>query len=158
MTNWTISNLRQRPEFVDVIADRCWTAWWIDSPVSPAEYRSWVQACVDSAGVPASFVAHRGERYLGSVKLIASDLEARPHYTPWIAALWVEATQRRQGIAAQLMDAAREEAKRCGHDTLYLCASPANSPYYLARGFEQIEADVTGLNVFSLATHHSFLS
>ena len=56
----------------------------------------------------------------------------------------------RKGIAAALMQRARTEAKRLGHDICYLCAEPKVTPYYLARGFTQIETDVAGLNVFSI--------
>jgi GNAT superfamily N-acetyltransferase len=149
---WTISNLRDVPRYVDTVASRGWHAWWTDSPVPLAEYRNWVQACIESTGVPACFVAYSGEQYLGSVKLIASDLEARPQYTPWIAALWVDEAFRRQGIAARLIDAARAEAGLCGHKTAYLCATPENSPYYLARGWKLLEEAVSGLNIFTIPT------
>jgi GNAT superfamily N-acetyltransferase len=149
---YIISNLRERPEFVSTIADRCWNAWWTDSPVSLREYTGWVQACVTSTGVPAAMVAHEDGVYAGSAKLIASDLEQRPHYTPWIAALWVDETFRRQGIAEALIQQARAEARRCGFDKVYLCATESNSPYYRARGFTQIETDVGGLNIFAIVT------
>ncbi|WP_234827476.1 GNAT family N-acetyltransferase [Sinorhizobium meliloti] len=70
--------------------------------------------------------------------MIENDLDDRPQYTPWIAALWVEPDMRRRGIAAKLMEAARKEASARGHAFCYLCATPDNSPYYLARGFKQI--------------------
>ncbi|QND28242.1 GNAT family N-acetyltransferase [Sinorhizobium meliloti] len=60
-----------------------------------------------------------------------------------------EQGMRRRGIAAKLMDAARKEASARGHAFCYLCATPDNSPYYLARGFKQIESEVSGLNLFS---------
>ncbi|WP_318854340.1 GNAT family N-acetyltransferase (plasmid) [Sinorhizobium meliloti] len=46
--------------------------------------------------------------------MIENDLDDRPQYTPWIAALWVEPDMRRRGIAAKLMEAARKRASARG--------------------------------------------
>lgn len=143
-----ISDLRDRPGFADTIADRAWHAWWTESGVPLADYRAHLDPMMEGDGVPFALVAHEGDAYVGSVLVIENDLEARPQYAPWIAALWVEPEQRRQGVAVQLIDAARAEAARLGWQACYLCATPDNSPYYLARGFRQLEADVAGLNVF----------
>lgn len=88
--SFAISTLQEHPQFAGIIADRCWHAWWQDSEISLAEYRGWVKECITSKGIPSCFVAHDGETYLGSASLIADDLSSRLHYTPWIAALWVE--------------------------------------------------------------------
>jgi hypothetical protein len=127
-----ISSLRQVPQFADTIAHRGWSAF--DSGLTLAEYRAGLEPLMKSEGVPSALVAHDKEKYLGSVLVIANDLDARPDLTPWIAALWVEPNHR-AGV------------KRC-----YLCATRENSPYYLARGFNLIEEDVTGLSVFDIST------
>ncbi len=144
-----ISDLRAVPHFAATLADRAWNAWWTDK-ISLAEYRSWVDACLVDEGVPMALVAHDGERYLGSVKLIASDLDSRPQYTPWIAALWVDPENRCQGVATRLLHEAAASAKRAGFASAYLCASAENTPFYLARNFRQIETDVEQLNIFVL--------
>jgi GNAT superfamily N-acetyltransferase len=150
--HFTISNLRERPEFMDVVADRCWHAWWTKTAVSLAEYTGWVAQGLSSSGVPCTMVAHIGQTYAGSVALIASDIDERPNYTRWIASLWVEEDYRRQGIAAALIEQARSEAKHCGFEIAYLCATEANSPYYRALKFVEIEENVDGLNIFEIKT------
>ena len=145
-----ISLLRDRPEFADTLADRAWHPWWTESGMTLAEYRSHLDSMLAGQGIPLGFVAHDGERYVGSALLIDSDLEARPQLTPWIAALWVEPQHRRQGVAASLIDAARAEAARLGHRTCYLCAVPDNVPYYLRRGARLLEQDVDGLDVLAM--------
>ncbi len=145
-----ISPLHRHPHFADTIAHRGWHAWWTDSGVPLVDYRKHLDPMMAQTGIPLALVAHAGETYLGSALLIESDLDARPQYAPWIAALWVDEAHRRKGIAAALMQRARTEAKRLGHDICYLCAQPKVTPYYLARGFTQIETDVAGLNVFSI--------
>jgi GNAT superfamily N-acetyltransferase len=145
-----ISNLHSRPDMADIIANRCWNAWWTETEVSLAEYRAHLEPMMGGKDVPVALVAHEQGEYLGSVLLIENDLDDRPQYTPWIAALWVEPEFRRQAIAAKLIEAARGEAAFHGYGLCYLCATPDNSPYYIARGFEQIETDVSGLNVFTI--------
>ncbi|MGH6858829.1 MAG: GNAT family N-acetyltransferase [Phyllobacterium sp.] len=145
-----ISNLHSHPDMADIIADRCWNAWWTATEVSLAEYRSHLEPMIGGKKIPVALFAHEQGEYLGSVLLIENDLDDRPQYKPWIAALWVEPESRRQGIAVKLIEAARKEAAFQGHELCYLCATPDKSPYYIARGFEQIETDVSGLNVFTI--------
>jgi predicted N-acetyltransferase YhbS len=145
-----ISNLRNHPDMADIIANRCWNAWWTETEVSLAEYLAHLEPMMAGKDVPLALVAHVQGEYLGSVLLIESDLDDRPQYTPWIAALWVEPKSRRQGIAAKLIEAARGEAAFHGYGLCYLCATPDNSPYYLARDFEKIESDISGLNIFTI--------
>ena len=152
MRTWTISNLAHVPQFADTVADRGWHAWWQHDGVSLEFYRTGLEPMLKGEGIPAGFVAHRGEAYLGSALLIENDLEARPSLSPWIAALWVDPEHRRQGIANDLMTAARAAAATVGQQTVYLCGEKKVTPYYLARGWRQIETDVGGLNVFKMAT------
>jgi GNAT superfamily N-acetyltransferase len=150
MANMQISTLRQRPGFAATIAARCWAEWWADSDTSLADYRGGIEACALSEALPDCFVAHVGDDYVGSILLIANDLDSRLTLTPWLAALWVEPTHRRQGVAARLMAAACAEAARLGYPGAYLCATPENSPYYVKRGFRVIEKGVEGMNVFAI--------
>ena len=143
----TITLLRECPGFADTIADRGWHAWWTDSGVTLADYRAHLDPMMGS-GLPFALVAHDGPAYQGSVLVIENDLDARPQYAPLIAALWVEPQHRRQGHASRLIEAGRPESARLGHPTCYLCATPDNAPFYLARGFARIEEGVEGLDVF----------
>ena len=145
-----ITNLCDKTDFAKTIADRVWRAWWRDSDVSLSELQSGIEQMAVGRSIPLAFVAHDGSRYLGSVLLIENDLEGRPQYSPWIAALWVEPVARSRGIAGDLMQAARLEATRLGFQTCYLCATDANAPYYQARGFDMIDRSVSGMNVFTI--------
>jgi N-acetylglutamate synthase-like GNAT family acetyltransferase len=79
-------------------------------------------------------------------------MEVRPQYTPWIAALWVDPEFRSRGLAQALISAARQKLFNSGIEKVYLCATEENSPYYRARGFAQIETNVSQLNVFETVT------
>lgn len=145
-----ISNLKDAPGFADTVADRGWNAWWTESGVPLEQYRAHLDVMIEGNGIPFCLVAHDDDVYLGSVLVIDDDLEARPDYAPWIAALWVEVSARRRGIASRLIDAARAEAIRLGNEICYLCATADKTDFYRARGFALIETDVCGLNVLRI--------
>jgi GNAT superfamily N-acetyltransferase len=149
---FTVSTLRAFPDFADTVAQRGWQAWWTESDMSLASYRAGLDPMIARDGILLGLVAHVGETYLGSVLGIENDLLSRPQYSPWIAALWVDEAFRRQGVAAALIERARQEAARLGHQLVYLCAIPEKAPYYLKQGLEQIERDVDGLCVFRIKT------
>lgn len=148
----TLSDLREVPGFAATVADRVWRAWWEPEGVPLAALRARLDESLGPAitRVPSSFVAHRHGTFLGTVALIASDMEGRPKLTPWVAALWVEPERRRQGIGAALVTHAARAAYAAGHERVHLCATAANAPYYLKLGWTRIEADVGGLDIFIL--------
>ena len=87
---FTISDLRRRPEFFDIVADRIWQAWWQQSGY-PLDYISTrLLENMEPTPVPFALVAHDGDNFLGTASVIASDLEERPQLTPLVAAVWVE--------------------------------------------------------------------
>ena len=147
-----ISDLRDVPEFTDIMADRLWTAWWRDEGrMSREELGAMIGDAITSSGIPLALIAHRGDVFCGTVSVIEDDLPIRPHYGPWLAALWVEAHARRQGIAESLIDAARARAAYLT-DVLHLYCTPENTPFYERRGWLRVETDVGGVNIFRRAT------
>jgi GNAT superfamily N-acetyltransferase len=144
----TVSLLSEHPAFADTVAHRGWHAWWTESGKPLSAYRAHLDPMVEGAGIPFALVAHDGDAYRGSVLVIPSDLDARPQYSPWIAALWVEPAHRRQGHATRLLQAARARAAERGHPNACLAATADKAPFYLARGFQRIERDVDGLDLF----------
>ena len=146
----SISDLRQRPEFFDIVADRIWRAWWKDSG-HPLEYITGrLGENLDAAQIPLALVAHDGPAFLGTSSVIASDLEERPHFTPWIAAVWVEPQHRSRGFGAALVERAARDGFASGAHRLYLCARPARTEFYRRLGWIPLERDVgtRGLTVF----------
>ncbi|GAA2836172.1 acetyltransferase (GNAT) family protein [Aminobacter aminovorans] len=147
---YSISDLRDRPEFAGDVAVRIWNAWWRQDGHELAFIRGLVDENFASTGLPQALVAHDRDTFLGTAHLIESDLEARPQYSPWVAAVWVDEAARKSGIGAALVQAGAEAAFLQGFDTAYLCAKPAVSAFYERLGWQRIEEDVEGLNVFSL--------
>ena len=146
----SITDLRQRPEFFEPIADRIWRAWWQPNG-HPLEYITGrLEENLQDTPIPLALVAHDGRTFLGTASLIASDLDERPDLTPWVAAVWVEESARGRGIGATLVDASAHAAFKLGFRRIYLCARARMTGFYERRGWILIERSVGPhqLNVF----------
>ncbi len=137
-----LSDLRNRPDFQAVVADRLWTAWWRAEGSSLDEVAALVGASLASELVPTSFVAHDADRFLGTASLIAADLRARPHYTPWLAAVWVEPGARRRGVGRALVARVCAEAFAGGLDRVFLYCTRDKTGFYAGLGWRIVEEDV----------------
>jgi GNAT superfamily N-acetyltransferase len=139
---FTISDLRQRPEFFDTVADRIWQAWW-KADGHPLDYISGrLRENLNAAPIPLALVAHQESAFLGTASVIASDLAERPHLTPWIAAVWVDPQARKRGVGAALVNRAAQDCFAMGIGRAYLCARPERSRFYQGLGWTPIERDV----------------
>src|SRR5213596_2367795 len=73
---FTISDLRQCPEFFDTVAERIWQAWWRDDG-HPLDYISGrLRENMNATPIPFALVAHDGKSFLGTASVIASDLRS----------------------------------------------------------------------------------
>lgn len=140
--SFSISDLRQRPEFFDTVAGRIWRAWWEDAGYPLGYIAGRLRENVEPTPIPFALVAHDGETFLGTASVIASDLAERPQFTPWVAAVWVEPQARRHGIGTALVDRAMRDGFALGVDRLYLCARAQRSGYYERLGWTVIERDI----------------
>lgn len=143
----TISDLRQVPEFFDTVADRIWQAWWKRHGVPETYIVERLRENMKGNDLPIALVAHRGAAFLGTASLLVSDLDERPQYTPWVAAVWTDPDARGQGVAPALIECAYTEAFARGHDKVYLCAAPPRRDYYLHLGWKPIEDEVGPLRL-----------
>ncbi len=67
------------------------------------------------------------------------DLPARPALTPWLAQLFVEPTQRKQGVGAALVRAVLRRAAESGYHRAYLFTSGTLPDYYARLGWQPVE-------------------
>jgi GNAT superfamily N-acetyltransferase len=147
---FTISDLRQRPEFFDVVADRIWRFSW-EQIGYPLDYISGrLHENLNAEKIPIALVAHNGAEFLGTASVIASDLEERPQLTPWVAAVWVDPHARSRGVGGALVERAARDCFALGIARAYLCARPALTSFYERLGWIPVERDVGehGLTVF----------
>lgn len=137
-----MSDLRQRPEYLDLVADRIWHAWWQDSEMDLAAFRTFVARGLGQAPIPSVFVALDGERFLGTASIVEVDLDIRPHYRPWVAAVWVEEAARGRGIGRALVGAAAGAIFRAGFPRAYLYTGAHRVSFYTGFGWQPIETEV----------------
>jgi GNAT superfamily N-acetyltransferase len=150
--NVTISDLRERPEFFDVVADRIWSTWWQWRDV-PLDYiRGRLRENMNAEQVPFALVAHEDTTFLGTASVIASDLEELPQYTPWVAAVWVEREHRKRRVGRALVARAAHDTFALGIGRAYLCAAQERRNFYLRQGWLPIIENVgtAGVTVFSM--------
>ncbi|WP_246776585.1 GNAT family N-acetyltransferase [Microvirga sp. VF16] len=105
--------------------------------------------------IPSAFVAHEGERFVGTVSVIACDEDSRPQYTPWVAALWVEPEHRRKGIGAALVGRASAFAFKAGAERIYLLSRAQRRPFYENLGWAVLEANAPEEGMFILVRDRS---
>lgn len=137
--DFTISDLRDQPDFFDIVADRIWRAWWERHGVSLDQIHERLKENLGSAPLPTALVAHRGDVFAGTASLIVSDMEERPDYTPWVAAVWTEPAFRGAGIAPELIARAVDLGFSLGHPRLYLSSAIARLDYYRRLGWTPVE-------------------
>jgi len=140
---FTISDLRQHPEFLDTVADRIWQAWWRETG-HPLDYIAsrLRDENLSADPIPFALVAHDGAEFLGTASVITADLPERPQLMPWVAAVWVEPQARRHGIGAALVDRAALDCFPLGVIRLYLCARRERAGFYERLGWIPVERDV----------------
>jgi GNAT superfamily N-acetyltransferase len=149
-----IDEIRACPVFADVAVDRIWRAWWMDKghPVSViAEPMAGTLA--SAKPMPFCLIAHAGSVFMGTVSVIASDLAERPSLTPWVAALWVEPTYRKKGVATALLQSAVARAFGHGEGRIYLHCASHLLPFYAKRGWALFEAAVPNPGMCIVATY-----
>jgi predicted N-acetyltransferase YhbS len=147
---FTISDLGQQPRFFDAVADRIWRAWWKGRGFGIHHIVDRLRENLTPEPIPFALVAHDGDTFLGTASVIVSDLEDRAHYTPWVAAVWVDPEYRKRRIGRTLVARAADEAFALGTEHLYLCAPKIRRNFYLRQGWNVVEDGVgeRGLTVF----------
>ena len=116
-----ISDFREHQHYGSTIADRVWNAWWRNAGHPASDVERHLIEMADDRPLPMALVAHNDHGYLGSAFLIHSDMEERPQYSPWVAAVWVEAAERKRGVGRALVAEAAKTARALGYRTTYIC-------------------------------------
>lgn len=137
-----ISDLRHEPQFFDTVADRIWQASWKPNGYSLEHVSNGLSEMMKGERIPFAIVAHEGAEFVGSTLGIASDMDARPQYSPWVAAVWVESQARLKQVGGTLVGQAAQVLFERGFARIYLCSSKKRLNFYMRQGWVPIEHDV----------------
>lgn len=138
----SISNLKERPVFLETVANRMWREWWKSKDKTEQDVVNGVKAVLDKGPFYNGYVAIKNGAYAGSALVIPSDMKERPDLSPWIGAVFVEPEQRNQGVGTAILAHAVQQTFKQGLENIYLCATQKNALYYEKRGWEKIEETV----------------
>jgi len=118
--------------------------WHIKAFDTSGDRDTWLSARTQEArsgGVPCAWVAFLDDTPVGSVSLIASNMDTRPELTPWLAALFVLPQYRRRGVGTALVRRCQAEAAHSGFEKLFLYTQGAGG-YYRRLGWIPIGEDM----------------
>lgn len=150
MNDIAINDVRERPEFFQPMVHAVWEQWWESQGVSRQALEKRAAETLSATPIPFALVAHRNDAFIGTAAVVASDMDERPDYTPWVAALWVAPGQRGSGTGRRLVGEAVTRAFRLGVPRLYLCARQTLRGFYQQQGWRLLETAVgtSELDVF----------
>ena len=147
-----IELLADRPDFIPTLAEWHYREWAYLRPGDSVENRiSMLRERSGRSELPITYVASSSAGLLGSAMLIASDMETRPEYSPWLAGVFVASEHRRHGIGRTLVEHVVRTAASLGFVTLYLF-TPSAQNFFLRLGWNILErTNYRGANVIVMS-------
>ncbi len=131
--------LRDRPDAIEQLARWHYGQWGKWNPTNSVQRRIIrFQDHLTPGRVPQTFVATEDGHVLGSASLVTMDLDSHAYLSPWLASVYVDASQRNRGVGAALVRRVAEEARSLRLPTIYLF-TPDRAAFYAKLGWEVIE-------------------
>ncbi|MDR2502141.1 MAG: GNAT family N-acetyltransferase, partial [Oscillospiraceae bacterium] len=113
-----ILSVRECPELLSRAANYFSAKWGINRKIYE---ESITDSLTTENSSPRWYLMMRGDEIIGSYGLIENDFMVRKDLTPWLCALYIEESERRQGLGAKLLTHGRREAAKLGFSKVYLC-------------------------------------
>jgi len=131
----SIDHLFNHPDQIRTVATWIYDEFWRDKPGYSIEtFEILLRKASDPDRIPLSLLAFADGTPAGTVNLVHSDSETRPHLHPWLAALYVVPEFRHRGIGSALCRALLSDAGRLGVGELFLGTDIPD--FYAALGAE----------------------
>jgi len=89
---------------------------------------------------PIRLIALENNQCVGTIAIVHNDLSCR-EYTPWLAALYVDPSFRKNKIGEQLVERVKDIVRDLGYNEIYLRTEFAGD-YYRKRGWQHVETCV----------------
>lgn len=144
-----ILHLFQTPRLLGDVASLIHDTFWADRDVyTVAQLEQRLRQAQAAGQIPLSLVAVERGMLRGTVNLIHSDDDERPHLSPWLAALVVVREARGCGVGTALVRSLLGQARTMGIGRLFLGTD--NPGYYERFGAllqEQAHGDLVILSI-----------
>jgi len=128
-----IISIRENPDYLDKAVDYFSSKWGISQNI----YRDCISHSVNTPSVlPRWYLMLREDEIIGSYGLITNDFVSRGDLWPWLAALYVEESERGKALGSRLLEHGRKEAAKLGFEMVYLHTDHVG--YYEKYGWEFI--------------------
>lgn len=88
--------------------------------------------------IPLTLIAFLDGQPAGTASIYVHDLDARPDLSPWLAAVYVAPSFRKQGIGSKLVKAVESVAQKLQIGRLYLF-TPDQEHFYTNLGWSVLE-------------------
>src|SRR5690242_18961907 len=136
---YRLVSLREEPHHLTTVAEWIHRQWWSTTDTPPAAIQRWLSSHLGVEGFPATFVAVADGEHIGSISLHETEAEDRPAYRPYLGALFVKSSNRRQGLDVALFRAIEAHGSTLGYPAIYLNAAAPLVPFYESLGWRVIE-------------------
>jgi predicted N-acetyltransferase YhbS len=119
--NITIEYINDHPEVITTIAKWHYERWHNILPNFTLEtYAEYLSSHYQRGGIPSLFVAVEGGIVIGTAALENDDMDTHPALSPWLASVYVDGENRKQGVGETLVRRVIKEAGSAGVKKLYL--------------------------------------
>lgn len=135
-----VVDVSEVPEAIDVLASWHFAEWGSLYPnESQEDFKEELRKCLECGAVPATFVAMENNELLGSISVLARDMDIEEPWGPWLANFYVQPRYRSEGVGKRLISALLAHCAAHGIPGLYLF-TPSTRAYYERLGWEAIRS------------------
>jgi GNAT superfamily N-acetyltransferase len=121
--------LRDRPELLTFVAKWAHEEFWSHAGKTLEETHDLFMPVPRPEWLPCTFVLVENGTPIGMASIVEHDLESRPQWTPWLAAVVVDRDARGRGHSRTLVRFIEDFARRNGVETLWLFTWSAEAVY-----------------------------
>lgn len=131
-------NLSECPEKIGTLASWHYREWGSLYPDESLEdFESDLEMCLKQDVVPATFVAVENDELIGSISVLARDMDIDEPWGPWLANFYVKSERRNAGVGKQLIEKLQAYCLSNAITHLYLF-TPSSRQYYERLGWKAL--------------------
>ena len=140
MSNISIIAIRDNHEYLDRAVNYFASKWGIPREIY---YDSIFHSLTTKSPLPRWYLMLKDDQIIGIYGLITNDFNSRGDLWPWLAALYVEPSERGNAFGAKLLAHGVKEGEKLGFPTVYLFTDHIG--YYEKYGW-QYKCDAYGVD------------